>query len=149
MNQLLAYSIITNPFPLQASAPKGSPNVAQLTIVATNNTVSDVTLQGIIVSIPVGGSSTQLTTDAKDIGPVPPSNWVLQQTSYPPGSVQFEFLPSTGYGTTRQQQLAEFYFQQYPGERPDRGRGDRCDGREQRLCSAGMSRDKNIDHKIS
>jgi len=111
MNQLLAYSIITNPFPLQASAPSGSPpNVAQLTIVATNNTVSDVTLQGIIVSIPVGESSTQMTTDAKDIGPVPPTNWVLQQTSYPPGFVQFEFLPSTGYGTLGSNSSLNFIF---------------------------------------
>lgn len=99
MTPLLVYSITTNPFPLQASLPGGNPNIAQLTIVATNNSGSDVTLQGIMVQIPIGGGATQLTSDSTDIGPVPPANWNPPQVQTPSGFVQYFFLPQSGYGT--------------------------------------------------
>lgn len=110
MNTLLAYSITTNPFPLEASGQSGSPYLAQLTVVATNNTGSDVTLQGVTIKIPVGQGAAQLTNDAQKIGPVPSANWTLKDTQYPTGFVQYLFLPNTGYGTVAKNASLNFIF---------------------------------------
>jgi hypothetical protein len=110
MTPLLLYSIVTNPFPLQASAESGNPNIAQLTIVATNNSGSDVTLQGMMVQIPIGQMSTQLTNDSADIGPVAPANWQKPQVQTPTGYVQYTYLPQPGYGTVKAGQSLDFVF---------------------------------------
>ena len=110
MNPMLLYSITTDPFPLQASTTDGNLNIAQVSIVATNNSGNDVTLQGIIVQIPVGNGSAQLTNDAAHIGPVPPSNWKLNQTLNPKGYVQYEFLPNQGFGTVVKNTSLNFIF---------------------------------------
>jgi DNA-binding beta-propeller fold protein YncE len=110
MTPLLLYSITTNPFPLQASPPSGNTNVAQLTIVATNNSGSDITLQGIMVQIPVGQNAPQLTDDSTDIGPVPPANWNPPQVQTPTGFVQYSFLPQSGCGTLPSGQSLNFIF---------------------------------------
>jgi len=110
MNAQLLYSISTYPFPLQASGQSGSPNVAQLTVVATNNTGSDVILQGVTIKIPVGQGAVQLTNDAKTIGPVSPVNWTLKDTQYPAGFVQYVLLPNPGYGTVAKNGSLNFIF---------------------------------------
>jgi hypothetical protein len=110
MNPLLTYSITTNPFPLQASASGGNPNIAQMTIVATNNSGSDVTLQGMMVQIPIGQLSTQLTNDSADIGPVAPANWQKPQVQTPTGYVQCTYLPQPGYGTVKAGESVNFVF---------------------------------------
>lgn len=110
MNPTLTYSITTNPFPLQASASSGNPNIAQLTIVATNNSGSDVTLQGMMVQIPIGQLSNQLTNDSADIGPVAPANWQKPQVQTPTGYVQYAYLPQPGYGTVKAGESLNFVF---------------------------------------
>ncbi|HUI30571.1 MAG TPA: hypothetical protein VLX91_10170 [Candidatus Acidoferrales bacterium] len=110
MDCLLLYSITTSPFPLQASAASGNPNVAVITVVATNNTGGEVPLQGIMVQIPVGKGSAQLTNDAKVIGAVPPDGWMLHKTSYPSGGVQYEFTPKEGHGTLANNASINFVF---------------------------------------
>ena len=110
MGTLLQYNIISNPFPLQASASSGSPNVAQVTIVVTNNTNSDVELQGMMIQIPIGQNSTQLTNDSTDIGPVPPTNWKNPGVQTPSGFIQYSFLPMEGYGTVCAGQSLNFIF---------------------------------------
>ncbi len=71
---MLNYRIMTDPFPLQASAETGSPIIAQLTIVATNSTSSTVNLQAITIALPVGDGANELTPDATSIRPVVPDN---------------------------------------------------------------------------
>lgn len=112
MSTLLAYSISTNPFPIQASLPGGNPNVAQMTIVATNNSGNDVKLQGMMVQIPIGQGATQLTNDDPDISPVPPTDWILKNTLHPTGYVQYEFLPSSGSATLPNNSSLDFIFNQ-------------------------------------
>jgi len=108
MNTLLAYSITTDPFPLQASAVSGASTPAQVTVVATNNTGSDVALQGIMIRLPIGQGSTQLTNDSADIEPIPPANWTKPQIQTPAGYVQYSFLPQAGYGTLGANQSLNF-----------------------------------------
>jgi len=99
MNPLLLYSITTNPFPLQASAAGKNPNIAQLTIVATNAAKNDVRLKAIIIKIPVGQGSEELTNDARHIGPVSPEDWKDPQIQTPKGFIQYTFMPKTGHST--------------------------------------------------
>jgi DNA-binding beta-propeller fold protein YncE len=110
MDTLLAYSITTNPFPLQASAASGASTLVQVTVVATNNTGSDVALQGIMIQLPVGQGSAQLTNDSADIEPVPPANWTKPQIQTPAGFVQYSFLPQAGCGTLGANQSLNFIF---------------------------------------
>ncbi len=110
MNTILLYNVNTNPFPLQASAQSGNPNLAQMTIVATNDTQNDVVLQGIMVQIPIGQSATQLTNDSSDIGPVAPPNWQKPQIKTPTGYIQYFYLPQQGYGTLKAGQSLNFVF---------------------------------------
>ena len=60
---VLTYAIVTEPFPLLASAESGNPNRAKLTALATNGTGSDVVLEGIILQLPVGSGADALTLD--------------------------------------------------------------------------------------
>lgn len=110
MNPILTYGISTNQFPLQASPPTGNPNVVQLTVVASNNTVNAVTLQGVRIQIPVGIGSAELTNASQDIGPVPPPNWILQGTQYPAGFVVYIFIPNAGSGTLAADTSINFIF---------------------------------------
>jgi DNA-binding beta-propeller fold protein YncE len=94
---LLRYDLMTDPFPLQASPETGNLNAAQLTVVASNPApLTPVTLQGLIITLPVGPDSTALTQDAKGIGPVPPAGWTLKETQYPAGAVRYLFYPGKG-----------------------------------------------------
>ncbi|HUI30572.1 MAG TPA: hypothetical protein VLX91_10175 [Candidatus Acidoferrales bacterium] len=110
MTPLLLYSITTNPFPLQASAESGKLNVAQLTIVATNSSGSDVTLQGMMVQIPIGDGATQLTSDVSAIGPVAPQEWTMKTPQYPSGYVQYFFVPPPGNPKLPNNQSLTFVF---------------------------------------
>lgn len=92
MEALLKYDLITNPFPLQATKV-GANTVATLTILATNNTDKDISLQGIAIQIPVGALASQLTTDEKGIVSLAPSGWQVTKTLYSPGFVKFSFQP--------------------------------------------------------
>ena len=110
MPTLLHYALTTAPFPLQASAQSGNANIATLTIVATNATSNGVTLQGVIVALPVGDGATQLTADTDGIGPVPPANWVLTQTQTTDGTIQYNFQPAGGSGTVGSNEALMFIF---------------------------------------
>src|ERR1041384_300296 len=112
MPTLLYYALTTEPFPLQASAQSGNLTTAQLTIVATNATAAAVSLQGIIVQLPVGSDAAHLTPteDAAAIGQVPPANWKLEATQHPPGFVQYLFYPVAGQQTVAAGQSLTFIF---------------------------------------
>ena len=60
MTTLLYYNITTNSFPLRANAQSGNPNIAQTTVVGSNNSANDITLQSFVIKIPVRKGSTQL-----------------------------------------------------------------------------------------
>lgn len=99
MTTLLHYDITTTPFPLQASPASGNLYVAQLTIVGSNPTPSTpITLQGLIITLPVGTDGSDLTPDPTGIGPIPPTGWTLHSTETSPGSVKFIFYPAQGQG---------------------------------------------------
>ena len=99
MTTFLRYDLMTDPFPLQASPETGNLNAAQLTVVASNPApLTPVTLQGLIITLPIGPDSTALTQDAKGIGPVPPAGWTLKETQYPAGAVRYLFYPDKGEG---------------------------------------------------
>lgn|GEM_PF-1651972 len=109
MSTVLRYALTSDPFPLQASPQTGSPDIATLTLVATNATAAGVTLQGILVQLPLGDGAAQLASSDKGIGPVPPTGWKLADTQYPTGAVQYTFQP-TGDGTVASQQSLVFTF---------------------------------------
>jgi hypothetical protein len=109
MATLLRYALTSNPFPLQASAQTGSPDVATLTLVATNATDKGVPLQGLLVTLPIGDGAAQLAASATGIGPVPPPGWKLAGTQFPKDAVQYTFQP-TGDGTVGSQQSLVFTF---------------------------------------
>src|SRR2546421_12373314 len=98
MPTLLHYAVTTTPFPLEASPPSGNANVATLALVATNATNEGVTLQGLLVTLPVGTGATQLTADSDAIGPVPPANWTLAETQPLSGAIQYIFQPTSSGG---------------------------------------------------
>lgn len=110
MTALLEYTIATSPFPVTASATSGSQVIAQITLVATNATSSDVSLAGLIVQFSVGPGATDLTSNATAVGPVPPSGWVLATTQYPPGFVNFVFQPSADPATIPANESTLFVF---------------------------------------
>jgi hypothetical protein len=113
MSTLLRYDLASSPFPLQASPQSGGNlTTAQLIIVATNATAAAVPLQGILVQLPVGDDAEQLTPtqDAAAIGPVPPANWILKDTQYPQGFVQYLFYPGGGQQTVAPGQALVFTF---------------------------------------
>ena len=95
---ILRYALTTDPFPLQASPQSGNLTTATLTIVASNPTSAPVTLQGLIVTLPVGDGSTDLTPDAASISPIPPANWTLNDTVPSTGQVKYIFYPAKGHG---------------------------------------------------
>ncbi len=98
MATLLTYTIITDPFPLQAGAAS-----ATLTLVASNETSVAVSLSWLTIKIPVGPMAQQLTSQATVIGPVPPAGWNNQnpQPTPSPGFFIFGFLPgSSGTAST-------------------------------------------------
>ena len=92
---ILRYALTTDPFPLQASPQSGNLTTATLTVVASNPTPNPVTLQGLIVTLPVGDGSTDLTPDAASISPIAPANWTLEPN---PQGGKFVFHPNTGHG---------------------------------------------------
>src|ERR1700761_3770825 len=96
---ILNYAVITDPFPLLASGESGNLNKARFTILATNGTGADVTLDGIIVQFPVGAEASSLTLDAAAIGAVSPTNWTLTGTNASPGLIAYIFVPLSGYAT--------------------------------------------------
>ena len=95
---ILRYALTTDPFPLQASPQSGNLTTATLTVVGSNPTSAPVTLQGLIVTLPVGNNSTDLTPDATSISPIPPPNWTLNETVPSTGQVKYIFYPTKGHG---------------------------------------------------
>ena len=62
---LLKYSIMTEPFPLQASPEKGTAKTASVTIVASNPSPDNpVTLKSISIILPIGSGATDLSAVA-------------------------------------------------------------------------------------
>lgn len=109
MPTLLLYTLMTEPSPLQASPQTGNLTTTQLTIIAKNDTVAGVPLQGVIVQLPVGDGQNQLTNNAPGIVPLPPPGWTLAGTQPVTGAVQYIFQP-TGGGTVASQQSLSFVF---------------------------------------
>src|ERR1700722_10503714 len=107
---LLTIDVITDPFPLLASAESGNLNKAKLKVLATNGTGSDITLQGILVQLPIGANANELTIDYAVIGPVPPPNWTLANTQTPQGLVIYTFRPLPGHGTLPKGKSLAFVF---------------------------------------
>ena len=105
----LRYDIISDPFPLQASPEQGNLTKAQLTLVCTNATSSDVTLQGIIIQFPVGDDGDQLSASS-EMGPVPPSGWDVPVVQTPTGFVKFVYHPKTGNATVAAGRSLTFVF---------------------------------------
>lgn len=130
---LLRYDLVTEPFPLQASAaPKPledaaqtapaeeegappellrleAPSVVVLTIVASNPNPdpvkNPVILKGLSITIPVGPNATDLTNGGK-LGPVAPDGWKLSDTKPGDGLLVFVFEPEAGHGAVGKQGLA-------------------------------------------
>jgi hypothetical protein len=99
--------LTTNPFPLQASGASGNPNMATLTIVASNpNPTTPVTLQGLIITLPTGPNATELTTDALDIKPIAPTGWTLKDRQTPAGLIKYLFSPDKGQGDVKEDGLS-------------------------------------------
>jgi hypothetical protein len=102
MTTLLRYDITANEFPLQASQASGNLNVTTITVVGSNpNPSAPVTLQGLIITLPVGANSSDLAPDATGIGPVPPAGWTLQATQPSSGQVKYIFYPESGQGVVK------------------------------------------------
>lgn len=95
---ILTYDVITDPFPLLASAEQGNLNKARLIALASNGSGADVVLQGIIMQLPVGRDQHQLTFVPDIIEPVAPPNWTWSR-QMTPDMVQFTFYPQPGHAT--------------------------------------------------
>ena len=91
----LNYALTTDPFPLQASPAAGTPNIARLTIVASNSGSQPVTLQGITITIPIGPDASQLAS-TEPSNPITPLGWTLDETKKGAGVVEYVFMPQEG-----------------------------------------------------
>jgi YVTN family beta-propeller protein len=107
---ILLYDIISDPFPLLASAESGNPNKARITVVATNGTGSDVPLDGIIIQFPIGSGADSLTLNPEAIVATPPDNWILDDKQTSNGRIEFVFHPGDGHGTLPKGQSLPFVF---------------------------------------
>ena len=66
-NQLsLTYEFSTNPTPISVSPPEGDAQKAIISLVISNNTKKDISLNSIFVSLPIGDKSTDLTYNMED-----------------------------------------------------------------------------------
>lgn len=99
---VLTYDISTNPFPLQANADNVS-----LTIVATNNTASSVTLAGFTINLPVGTGGGHLTNAAARVAAVTPEGFDTPEKSVSEGTVKFAY-ENTAEITVRSKQSIVF-----------------------------------------
>jgi hypothetical protein len=95
----MRYGVETDPSTLRASPATGDLTKVSMTIVVSNPTGSPVTLEGLIVTLPIGDSGTDLTADWKDIDLVPAANWNLHKTTPSAGQVQYVFYPDKGHGS--------------------------------------------------
>jgi len=89
---LLTYAFATFPTPLPVSPPDASEK-ARLTIVATNLTATSVSLEQLIIDLPVGPQASKLTNNAASIRTTYPAGWRVDLGSGKDGSVRFFFLP--------------------------------------------------------
>lgn len=103
---LLSYSVLTDPFPLQASAAATPPSVATLSVVAANRSGGDVALQGIAVSFVVGTGADALTADPSGIGAIPPDGWNVEVQ----GGVTCTFVPKASSATLPAGESLTFFF---------------------------------------
>ncbi|MGH8525049.1 MAG: hypothetical protein ACREXY_12810, partial [Gammaproteobacteria bacterium] len=110
MSTVMCYGVATDPMTLEASPATGDLTKVSMTVVVSNPTSSAVTLEGLIVTLPIGDSGTDLTSDWKDIGPVPADKWNLHNTTTSAGQVQYVFYPDSGHGSVGSEGLA-FVFQ--------------------------------------
>jgi DNA-binding beta-propeller fold protein YncE len=102
MTTLLRYDLKADQFPLQASPQTGDQNIIQLTVAASNPDPSTpVTLEGLIITIPVGKDDTDLTADATDIHPVPLDGWKLDTPVFSADSVRYVYHPQPGHGVVK------------------------------------------------
>ncbi len=98
---LLSYTLSTNPTTVEASPNQGNPNTAALTITATNESSSAVTLQVISILVPIGAAATDLTNAAAmKISQTPPTGWQTDATITGDGSATFVFTPTGGANAT-------------------------------------------------
>jgi microcystin-dependent protein len=102
---LLKYSIMTEPFPLQASPEKGTAKTARVTIVASNPEPEEpVTLKKISIILPIGSKSTDLSAVVPPT-PIPPKYWTFLSKSEGAGKVVFRFVPEAGHQKVGEQGL--------------------------------------------
>jgi hypothetical protein len=106
MPTLLTYQFTTEPLPLQASPKTGDAHTAMLTIVAANAGTEDVTLDGVMITLPEGQKATDLTPHAGKATATWPPNWTRKQNNLPPNV--FLFRPDKGYGTVGAGQALTF-----------------------------------------
>ena len=97
MNTLLTYTINVDPFPLMATLPGGTPVVATVTIRATNNGNTTVSIDKLAIQIPIGTQGNELTQDSPE--PQKLESWdciPTGKTGGKTGSESYEFKPGDG-----------------------------------------------------
>lgn len=87
----LNYIISSTPNPFTAGISNGI-----LTIMATNNSGSAISVQGISVDIPTGTDQSDLTNLPKRIIPNPPIGWKMAQPNISSSHYKFVFIPKSG-----------------------------------------------------
>ncbi|MEL7426539.1 MAG: YncE family protein [Bacteroidota bacterium] len=85
----LVYAIQTTPIPLTAAATDAS-----ITLLATNETDQPVSIEGVIIRIPVGKAADDLTDLPQQILAVPPQGWPPAKIKRSPGHLEYIFVPS-------------------------------------------------------
>jgi hypothetical protein len=93
----LDYALATDPFPLQASPATGNLVSCVLTILVSNPAADPakqpVTIEGIEITLPIGGEPSELTLDATGVYAVPPGGWTPEGDM--PAGV-YAFVPPGG-----------------------------------------------------
>lgn len=77
---LLTYAVQSNPNPLQVSPQTGSPSLATLTIIVSNDTHKLIKCQSISFGFLEGTDAKDFFSDATGIGTTAPTGWSLKQT---------------------------------------------------------------------
>ena len=87
----LQYIINTTPNPLTVGTSSGI-----LTILASNNSVNPVSVQGITINIPIRTAESALTNSPNNIKYNLPIGWKADQPNISPGHFTFVFVPTNG-----------------------------------------------------
>ncbi|MEU0939031.1 hypothetical protein [Embleya sp. NPDC005971] len=90
---LLDYAIVSNPFPLQASAPAGEATIARLDMVVSAPPGDPVTCSRMEIHLPIGDSAQSLVSTADGITTTPPTGWTGTVTSTATATATVTFTP--------------------------------------------------------